>query len=175
MPDEYTISASRSLPISATLSDNSDHLESAGQFVLELIRKTAIAAREVTFGGGSRAADQSGAFFGERLTALEAQIARYPDLKQKTDFCDTALTETQRNLLERTEEAKDSYRKFVDAAALLRAANDEVSSLKNALQKKELEVFQLKQESEQMIAYLRSLLAMIDAQQATNDADCLTH
>ena len=78
-----------------------------------------------------RAGDQSEAFSDlTRLKALETQIGRYQDLKQKTTLCDTLLTETQRNLLERTEEAKDSYRKFVDAAALLQAANDEVSGLK---------------------------------------------
>jgi hypothetical protein len=73
------------------------------------------------------------------------------------------LTGTRRNLLESTEEAKASGRKFVDAAALLRAANEDVSRLKMVLRDKERELSELKRHFAQVMSYARALVTMIKA------------
>ena len=151
MPDELFPSGLPGSPVSTTVADDSDPLASVGHFILQLIRKAA--ARETTPDAPLR----------ERIKALEAQLGHYKQTEHQAALCGTLLTETQRNLLERTEEAKVSGRKFVDAAALLRAANEEVSHLKAVLQNKERELSELKQNSVQMMAYVRALVAIIEA------------
>jgi hypothetical protein len=136
--------------VSTTVTDDSDPLSSAGHFILELIRR--IAAREVTQDGSLT----------ERTKALEAQISRYKEAEQQALRCVTLLAEARHNLLERTEEAKVSHQKFVDAAALLHASNEEVSYLKTALQDKERELSELKRDTVQMMSYLRALVTMIE-------------
>jgi hypothetical protein len=148
MPDKDSTSGS---PFSTTVADDSDPLASVGQFVLELIRRAAM-----------RGAAPD-APLRERIKALEAQLGHYMEAEHQAALCGTLLTETRRNLLERTEEAKVSGRKFVDAAALLRAANEEVSHLKSVLQDKERELSELKQNSVQMMSYVRALVAIIEA------------
>ena len=151
MPDKASTSGLPGSPVSTTVADDSDPLASVGHCILQLIRKAA--ARETTLDAPLR----------ERIKALEAQLGHYKQTEHQAALCGTLLTETQRNLLERTEEAKVSGRKFVDAAALLRAANEEVSHLKAALQDKERELSELKQNSVQMMAYVRALVAIIEA------------
>ena len=138
-------------PLSTTVADDSDPLASVGHFILELIRKAA--SRETIPDAPLR----------ERIKALEAQLGHYKQTEQQAVLCGPLLVEAQRNLLELTEEAKVSGRKFVDAAALLRAANEEVSHLKAVLQNKERELSELKQNSVQMMAYVRALVAIIEA------------
>ncbi len=132
-------------------------MASVGHFILELIRKAA--ARETTLDVPLR----------ERIKALEAQLGHYKETEHQATLCGTLLTETRRNLLERTEEAKVSGRKFVDAAALLRATNEEVSRLKAVLQDKERELSELKQNSMQMMSYARALIAIIEANRSPAD------
>jgi DNA repair exonuclease SbcCD ATPase subunit len=151
MPDKDSTSGPPGSPVSTTVADGSDPLSGVGHFVLELIRKAA--ERKATPEAPLR----------ERIKTLEAQLGRYKEAEHQAALCGTLLTEMQRNLLERTEEAKVSGRKFVDAAALLRAANKEVSHLKATLQDKERELSELKRNSVQMMSYMRALIAMIEA------------
>jgi chromosome segregation ATPase len=151
MPDKVSTFGPSESPVSATVADGSDPLASVGHFVLELIRKAA--ARKTTLDAPLR----------DRINALEAQLGHYKETERQATLSGTLLTETRRNLLERTEEAKVSSRKFVDAAALLRAANGEVSHLKTALLDKERELSELKRNSVQMMSYVRALLAIIEA------------
>jgi hypothetical protein len=141
-------------PVSTTVEDGSDPLASVGQFVLELIRRAAL--RGATPDAPLR----------ERVKALEAQLGDYKEAEHRAALCGPLLIEAQRNLLERTEEAKVAGRKFIDAAALLRAANEEISHLKAILQDKERELSELKQNSVQMISDVRALVAMIEASRA---------
>jgi hypothetical protein len=158
MPDKDPTFRPHGSPVSTTVADDSDPLASAGHFILQLIRKAA--AREPTMDAPLR----------ERIKALEAQLGHYKETEHQATLCGTLLTETQRNLLERTEEAKVSGRKFVDAAALLRAANEEVSRLKAVLQDKERELSELKRNSVQMMAYVRALVTMVEASRSPADA-----
>ena len=158
MSDELFPSGLPGSPVSTTVADDSDPLASVGHFILQLIRKAA--SRETIPDAPLR----------ERIKALEAQLGHYKQTEHQAALCGTLLTETQRNLLERTEEAKVSGRKFVDAAALLRAANEEVSHLKAVLQNKERELSELKQNSVQMMAYVRALVTMVEASRSRADA-----
>jgi hypothetical protein len=151
MPDKASTSGPSRSPLSTTVADDFDPLASVGQFILELIRKAA--AREPTPDAPLR----------ERIKALETELGHYKEAEHQAVLCGPLLIEAQRNLLERTEEAKVSGRKFVDAAALLRAANEEVSHLKAVLHDKERELSELKQNSVQMMSYVRALVAMIEA------------
>ena len=137
--------------VATPVADDSDPLASVGNFVLGLIRKAA--ARETTLDAPLR----------ESIQALEAQLGHYKETEHQAALCGTLLTEVRRNLLERTEEAKASGRKFVDAAALLRAANEEVSRLKTVLQDKERELLMLKLNSVQIMSYVRALITIIEA------------
>ncbi|MGA2941836.1 MAG: hypothetical protein ABSE50_07355 [Xanthobacteraceae bacterium] len=132
-------------------------MASVGHFILELIRKAA--ARKTTLDVPLR----------DRINALETQLGHYRETERQATLSGTLLTETRRNLLERTEEAKVSGRKFVDAAALLRATNEEVSRLKAVLQDKERELSELKQNSMQMMSYARALIAIIEANRSPAD------
>ena len=152
MPDKNSTSGLPRSPVSTTVADDSDPLASVGHFILELIRKAA-ARKTTTLDAPLR----------ERINALETQLGHHKETEHQAALCGTLLTETRRNLLERTEEAKVSGRKFVDAAALLRAANKEVSHLKATLQDKERELSELKRNSVQMMAYVRALVAIIEA------------
>jgi len=109
MPYKASTSGPPGSPVSTTVADDSDPLASVGHFILELIRKAA--ARKTTLDVPLR----------ERINALEAQLGHYKETERQATLSGTLLTETRRNLLELTEEAKVSGRKFVDAAALLRA------------------------------------------------------
>ena len=151
MPDKDFTSGLPGSPVSTTVADDSDPLASVGHFILELIRKAA--ARETTLDAPLR----------KRIRALEAQLGHYKETERQAALCGTLLTETQRNLIERTEQAKVSGRKFIDAAALLRAANEEASHLRAVLQDKERELSQLKRNSVQMMSYVRALVAIIEA------------
>jgi chromosome segregation ATPase len=155
MPDEYPTSRLPDLPISPAAADDTDPLSNAGNFLLDLIRKTA--ARKTVVDAPLR----------ERIKALEAQVGQYKETEHQTDLCGTLLTEAQRNLLERTEEAKASNRKFVDVAAQLRVANEEVSQLKTALQDKEREIAELKKNSTQLMSYMRALIRMIEVNRSS--------
>jgi chromosome segregation ATPase len=137
-------------PVATPVADESDPLASVGHFVLGLIRKAA--ARETTLDAPLR----------QRIKALEAQIDHYEETAHQAGLCGMLLTETRRNLLERIEEVKACGRRFVDAAALLGATNEEVSRLKTVLQDKERELSELKQNSLQMTSYVRALIAMIE-------------
>jgi hypothetical protein len=154
MPDKDSTFRPHGSPVSTTVADDSDPLASVGHFILELIRKAA--ARKTTLDAPLR----------ERINALEAQLGHYKETEHQAALCGTLLTETRRNLLERTEEAKVTGRKFVDAAALLRAANEEVSHLKAVLQDKERELLELKQNSVQMMSYVRALVALIESRRS---------
>jgi hypothetical protein len=151
MPDKASTSGPPGSPLSTTFADDSDPLAGVGHFILELIRKAA--ARKTTLDAPLR----------ERIKSLETQLGHYKETEQQAALCGTLLTETRRNLLERTEEVKVSGRKFVDAAALLGAANEEISHLKAILQDKEHELSELKQNSVQMMSYVRALVARIEA------------
>ena len=144
-------------PPGSPVPDDSDPLASIGHSVLELIRKAA--ARKTTLDVPLR----------DRINALETQLGHYRETERQATLSGTLLTETRRNLLERTEEAKVSGRKFVDAAALLRATNEEVSRLKAVLQDKERELSELKQNSMQMMSYARALIAIIEANRSPAD------
>ena len=157
MPDKASTSGPPGSPVSTTVADDSDPLASVGHFILELIRKAA--ARKTTLDVPLR----------ERINALEAQLGHYKETERQATLSGTLLTETRRNLLERTEEAKVSGRKFVDAAALLRATNEEVSRLKAVLQDKERELSELKRNSVQMMSYARALIAIIEANRSPAD------
>jgi DNA repair exonuclease SbcCD ATPase subunit len=158
MPDKASTSGPSGSPLSTTVADDFDPLASVGHFILELIRKAA--AREPTPDAPLR----------ERIKVLEAQIGHYEETEQQAALCGLSLIEAQRNLLERTEEAKVSVRKFVDAAALLRSANEEVSHLKAVLQDKERELSELQRNSVQMMSYVRALVAIIEASRSPADA-----
>jgi predicted RNase H-like nuclease (RuvC/YqgF family) len=151
MPDKASPSGLPESPVSTAVADDSDPLASVGHFILELIRKTA---------AGKATPDTP---YRERIRALEAQVDQYKETEHQAALCGPLLIEAQRNLLERTEEAKVSGRKFVDAAALLRAANEEVSRLKAVLQDKEQELSELKRNSVQMMSYVRALVTIIEA------------
>jgi hypothetical protein len=151
MPDKNSTFRPHGSPISTTVADDSDPLAGVGHFILELIRKAA--ARKTTLDAPLR----------ERIKAFESQLGHYQETERQAALCGPLLIEAQRNLLERTEEAKVSGRKFVDAAALLRAANEEVSHLKAVLRDKESELSELKQNSVQMMSYVRGLIAIIEA------------
>jgi chromosome segregation ATPase len=151
MPDKDPTFRPHGSPVSTTVADDSDPLASAGHFILQLIRKAA--AREPTMDAPLR----------ERIKALEAQLGHYKEAEHQAALCGPLLIEAQRNLLERTEEAKVSGRRFVDAAALLRAANEEISHLNATLQDKERELSELKRNSVQMMSFVRALVAMIEA------------
>src|ERR1700744_752585 len=100
------------LSVSMTAPDSADQLDKVGEFVLALILQAAGLAREV-----SGDEHKSGVSSREQIEALEARIGQYQDLEQQTALCGTLLTEAQRKLRDRSEEAQDSYRRFVDAAA----------------------------------------------------------
>jgi chromosome segregation ATPase len=136
---------------------NSDQLEKVGQFVLALIRRTAGLAREA-----SHDQPNPGASSKDQIEVLEARIGQYQDMERQTALCGTLLTEAQRKLRDRNEEAEASYRKFVDAAALLQTANEEIANLKKALDDKDRELSELRRESLQMISYMRLLVERID-------------
>lgn len=142
MPEKNLTSQPPAPPLSIQIADDPDQLERAGQFVLALIRKTATAAREAIV----------------NQTGLDASSS-------------VRSNETQPDLRDRAEDAQDSYRKFVDAAALLRAANDEIISLRRALDDKDRALSELKRDSMQMIAFMRALLQLIDGarSQASDD------
>jgi len=155
MPNKDSTFSPLGSPVSTTVADDSDPLASVGHFILELIRKAA--ARKTTLDAPLR----------ERINALEAQLGHHKETEQQAVLCGPLLIEAQRNLLELTEEAKVSGRKFVDASALLRAANEEVSRLKAVLQDKERELSELKRDSVQMMSYVRALVAMIEANRSS--------
>jgi len=142
-------------PSDSSAADDPSQLERVGQFVLGLIRQTASLAREA-------APDEAGAPAKNQIEALEAQIDQYRDMERQTALCGTLLTETQRNLHDRTEEAKASYRKFVDASAQLQTANEEIFNLRKALEDKERELTALKRDSMQLVSYMRALVEIID-------------
>ncbi len=137
--------------------DDSDQLDKVGEFVLTLIRQTAGLAREA-----SQDQPNPGTSANDQIEALEARISQYRDMERQTARCGTLLTEAQRKLRDRNEEAKESYRKFVDAAALLQTANEEIANLRKALEEKNRELSELRQELLQMISYMRLLVDMID-------------
>jgi hypothetical protein len=157
MPDKASTFGPPGSPLSTTVADDTDPLASVGHFILDLIRKAA--ARKTTLDAPLR----------DRIKALETQLGHHKETEHQAALCGTLLTETQRNLLERTEEAKVSGRRFVDAAALLRVANEEVSHLKAALQDKERELSELKRDSVQMMSYVRALVAKIEANRSPAD------
>jgi predicted RNase H-like nuclease (RuvC/YqgF family) len=150
MPDKDHTSALPVLPVSSAIADDSDPLSVAGPFILELIRRTA--ARKDGFDAPLR----------ERIKALEAQIGHYKEAEHEAALCGTLLIEAQRTLLERTEQARASNRKFVDIAAQLRVANEEVTHLKTVLENKERELSALKKNSAQTASFVRALIAMIE-------------
>jgi predicted RNase H-like nuclease (RuvC/YqgF family) len=157
MPNENSTSSLAEPSVPAAVPDNSDRLDQVGQFVLTLIRQTAGLARDA-----SQDEQNPGASPKDRIEALEARIGQYRDMERQTALCGTLLTETQRKLRDRSEEANASYRKFVDAAALLQTANEEIFNLRKALQDKDRELSELRRESLQMISYMRLLVEMID-------------
>jgi predicted RNase H-like nuclease (RuvC/YqgF family) len=156
MPSESTGLRPTEIPTSAASTDSGDPFASIGYSVLELIRKAA--EREAAF-----AELQEGSQ--ERIRELEAQVDRYRERERQTTLDETLLAKVKRDLIERTEEAKTSYRKFVDAAALLRVTNEENSELKVTLEDKERELSDLKQSYIQMVGGLRALLAAIEEKQ----------
>ena len=157
MPDESSKSSPAEPPVSIAVPDNSDQFEKVGQFVLALIRRTAGLVREA-----SQDEQNSGASPKDQIEALEARIGQYRDMERQTALCGTLLTETQRKLRDRSEEANASYRQLVDAAALLQTANEEIFNLRKALQDKDRELSELRRESLQMISYMRLLVEMVD-------------
>ncbi len=93
-----------------------------------------------------------------------------PNTSPKDQIEETLLTEAQRKLRDRTDEAEASYRKFVDAAATLQTANEEIFNLRKALEDKDRELSELRRESLQMMAYMRLLVEKIDEKRSrTND------
>jgi hypothetical protein len=136
MPDESSKSGPAEPPVSITAPDNPDQFEKVGQFVLALIRRTAGLVRDAS------------------------QDA--PDASAKDQIEGTLLTEAQRKLRDRTDEAEASYRKFVDAAATLQTANEEIFNLRKALENKDRELTELRRESLQMLSYMRALVEKID-------------
>jgi chromosome segregation ATPase len=145
MPDESSKSSPAEPPVSIAVPDNSDQFEKVGQFVLALIRRTAGLVREAS--------------------------QDPPNTSPKDQIEETLLTEAQRKLRDRTDEAEASYRKFVDAAATLQTANEEVFNLRKALDDKDRELSELRRESLQMMAYMRLLVEKIDEKRSrTNDA-----
>jgi ElaB/YqjD/DUF883 family membrane-anchored ribosome-binding protein len=138
MPDESFNSSPAEPPVSITAPDNSDQFEKVGQFVLALIRRTAGLVREA-----SQDAPDTGASAKDQIEGA-------------------LLTEAQRKLRDRTDEAEASYRKFVDAAATLQTANEEIFNLRNALENKDRELTELRRESLQMLSYMRALVEKID-------------
>lgn len=142
MPEKNLTSPPPGPPLPIQLADDPDQLERAGQFVLALIRKTATAAREAI---GHQAGPD--------------ELSQVP-----SDAAQPAWRDP-------TAEAQDSYRKFVDASALLRAANEEIVSLRKALDDKDRALSELKRDSLQMIAFMRALLRMIDGSSARASDD----
>lgn len=84
-------------------------------------------------------------------------------------LCGTLLSEAERNLRNRTEEAQDSYRRFVDASAELRAANEELVRLKKDLDEKNRALQRRERDLLQMISYLRALVQLVDAQETDDN------
>lgn len=164
MPDENSISSLAESSVSIAAPDNPDQLERVGQFVLALIRRTAGLVREA-----SHDAPNPDASSKDQIEALEARIGRFRNMERQTALCGTLLTEAQRKLRDRTEEAEASYRKFVDGAALLQTANEEIFNLRKALQEKDRELAELKRASLQMIAYMRLLVERVDERSLEND------
>ena len=136
MPDESSKSSPAEPPVSIAVPDNSDQFEKVGQFVLALIRRTAGLVREAS--------------------------QDPPNTSPKDQIEETLLTEAQRKLRDRTDEAEASYRKFVDAAATLQTANEEIFNLRKALEDKDRELTELRRESLQMLSYMRALVEKID-------------
>ena len=161
MPEKNLTSLPPAPPLPIQIADDPDQLERAGQFVLALIRKTATAAREAI--GHETGATRPPV---DRSETFEDPIDRDGSAERPAAPPGPPPTEAQR-----TEEAQDSYRKFVDAAALLRVANEEIVSLRKALDDKDRALSELKRDSLQMITFMRALLRMIDGtrSQASND------
>ena len=138
MPDQSSKSSPAEPSVLITAPDNSDQFEKVGQFVLALIRRTAGLVRDA-----SHDAPDAGA-------STQDQVE------------ETLLTEAQRKLRDRTDEAEASYRKFVDAAATLQTANEEIFNLRKALEDKDRELSELRRESLQMMSCMRLLVEKID-------------
>jgi chromosome segregation ATPase len=145
MPDENSKSGPAELLGSITIPDNSDQFEKVGQFVLALIRRTAGLVREAS--------------------------QDPPNTSPKDQIEETLLTEAQRKLRDRTDEAEASYRKFVDAAATLQTANEEIFNLRKALEDKDRELTELRRESLQMLSYMRALVEKIDEKRSRTNGD----